>query len=207
MKIRVGFVSNSSSSSYILALPKEKECEHCGHNNAQTLKIARELFAKKNKDWKSRVPDPYSGDPKHYIDSINIEIEEIDKDIKWSLKKIKLLENLRENDDAIILFNEWNTIERKTDIRPQRLLSEYKEEENIDTKEKLKRDIEYLNWNIRKKKERKTKLKSKRHKIERAVKDDDTLYVFEVDHRDNGQDIIEMLIDNGTVKIIEKIVG
>ena len=111
MKIRTGFVSNSSSSSYILALSKEDACEHCKYSNAKMIELVRNLFCKN--EWDGNVPSSYSGDPENYIESIAKEIEDLEKDIEWNIKKIKVLENISRNDDALALLDEWDNIKKK----------------------------------------------------------------------------------------------
>ena len=44
MKIRAGFVSNSSSSSFIIAVTKSEKCEHCGRTDMDI----KDLFEKCN---------------------------------------------------------------------------------------------------------------------------------------------------------------
>lgn len=204
MKIRYGFVSNSSSSSYILALPKEKECEHCGHTNGQIIELVSKLFSKGT--WDDYVPVNYGGDFEGYIGAIENEIEEIDKDIAWTLKKTKVLENLSKNEDAITLFSEWNEIKQQAKPRWRRKADESNEEYGTTPREKLKEDVGWLGDQIEINRRKKTSLEAKKRKIEEAIKSDDTLYAFEIDHQDSARDTIEMLIKNGIVKVIEKIV-
>ena len=47
MKLRVGFVSNSSSSSYIIALDEPKKCKECGRSDADIL----DLISKSTQDY------------------------------------------------------------------------------------------------------------------------------------------------------------
>jgi len=39
MKIRSGFVSNSSSSSFLVVFPQPEKCEHCGRSNLDVFDI------------------------------------------------------------------------------------------------------------------------------------------------------------------------
>jgi hypothetical protein len=43
MKKRKGFISNSSSSSFIIAITESKPCKHCGGSNVDILSIFNEL--------------------------------------------------------------------------------------------------------------------------------------------------------------------
>ncbi len=48
MKIRKGFVSNSSSSSFILAISKGSVCEHCGRKDISIDKLEYLIESKNN---------------------------------------------------------------------------------------------------------------------------------------------------------------
>jgi hypothetical protein len=45
MKVRKGFVSNSSSSSYIIAIHESEKCPHCGRSDDLTKDDVEEMFS------------------------------------------------------------------------------------------------------------------------------------------------------------------
>jgi hypothetical protein len=53
MKIRKGFVSNSSSSSYIIAIHESEKCPHCGRSNDLTKHDIEEMFSYTNNGFSS----------------------------------------------------------------------------------------------------------------------------------------------------------
>ena len=202
MKIRTGFVSNSSSSSFILAIPNDKECGHCGYSNAAIVELVMDLFG--DKSWESYVPKTYSGNPVDYINAIDEEVEQLDKDIAWTIKKIETLENLSTNDEALQLFSEWNDISRQSKARWRR---EVDEDENYKRvpREILRRDIGHLGASVERSRNEKNKLLAKKAKIKAAIDNNQTIYVFEIDIHDSAHSLIDALIKNGSVEVIEKV--
>jgi len=200
MKIRTGFISNSSSSSFIIALPKDNKCEHCGHSNETIIKLVMDLFG--SKSWESYVPNIYSGDPLDYINMIDNEIEQLDKDISWALEQISVLEKISLNKDAVSLLNQWDRITGKVKTRWCRESDEYSEMKDRD---ELKDRITWLGRDVERARNNKNKLLSKKAKIEAAVANDQTIYVFDIDIHDSAHSLINSLIENGNVEVIEKV--
>lgn len=93
MKVRQGFVSNSSSSSFIISINKSEECPHCKRKDSSFI------------DFIERLQDDYSGDSTkvhattadriiEYInDSYGLYLDDADKK-KWEsvFRKIKKAE-------------------------------------------------------------------------------------------------------------------
>lgn len=202
MKIRNGFISNSSSSSYILALPNVKKCEHCESSNDILLELIVDVFSKKS--FNGYIPSSYSGDPKQYIETINDEIETIEKDIEWANKRVVDLKNLSKNDDAVSLFAvlSQNKIQNGgTSIRWERECDNGYD----DPRNTLRHEIESLGCKIVELNNNLNKLINERNKIEEAVENDETIYMFEIDYMDPARNIVEKLIEADSVKVIEKI--
>jgi hypothetical protein len=200
MKIRTGFVSNSSSSSFILALSDEKECEHCGYSNTKMLDLIVTLFSKGTPlgDFLSS----YVSNPDDCISMINEEIAELDRDIEWILKRINVLEKLSANDDAIVLFSQWNDIQKNPDVRQKR----YVEESGFSRSpyEHLKLHIEWLGDDIKRAKNKKAKLGKKRAKIEAVANSGRMIYSFKIDYQDQLHSVIKDIIESGYVEVIEE---
>lgn len=201
MKIRIGFVSNSSSSSYILALSKGKKCDHCNCSDIDMLELVGKLFSKK--EWVGNIPSTYNGDPTVFVDLIDGEIEQLDKDIEWVTKKIEVLKDLSKNDDALTIFGNWYDISKNVNPRWRRDIDERCDETPRD---KLKREAESLGRLIQENRSKRSSLEIKKNKLEDAVTACQTIYVFDIDHIGKERDIIETLIKNGVVDVIERIV-
>jgi len=199
MKTRSGFVSNSSSTSFILTIENEKECSSCGHSNAELILMAMELFTSKN--WNGCVPSSFSGDPQNYIDSLNDEILELDKDIKQTKEKVASLEKILLNEDAIYLMAQHNRIEKDSKtIRYRRQEEEYYK----DPKQQIENEIEWAKSNVKSYVARKKELEAKRYKICNAVKGGQTLLVFETDNSYMTEDLIDRLAKSGAINLIER---
>lgn len=81
MKTRIGFVSNSSSSSYIVAYKKTAACPTCGLTAPDIVDLVR-----KSEAWSFGDNRVYWTDPTARINEIEQEIESYSQDIE-SLKK------------------------------------------------------------------------------------------------------------------------
>lgn len=100
MKMRLGFVSNSSSSSFIIADPMNKICEHCGQS-CSILNIIQN-----NDDgayqYQTKIIAKNSKEVKDYIDH----------DVTLHSLKKKELNNLikqyKKYDTAVIECSKWN---------------------------------------------------------------------------------------------------
>lgn len=94
MKVRQGFVSNSSSTCFLISVPKEGEtCEHCGKNDRYYVEILDYLLKCFHSEG-GKVLQWYNKEQTMYIAEVIVEGK---KDIKWSKAKIDELERLRKN--------------------------------------------------------------------------------------------------------------
>jgi hypothetical protein len=207
MRIRTGFVSNSSSSSFILSIAKEQECKHCNQSNADVLNIIRDLFS--SKKYEDYVPKTFSGNPEDYLVSIDTEIEEINKDIHWAHKKIQVLEKINKNPDAVCLMKQWDRIKEEQGrdkginfLRYGREDDKYRNENEIDT---IARDLDWKRTSIKTLEKKRAELENKKSKIEKAINGEEQIYILEVNHMDDAHTLIQNMINNGSVKLIDKV--
>ena len=84
MKIRTGFVSNSSSSSFIIAVRPSNKCEHCGRSDLNVIDLIE-----KSGDYETEV-DFRTEDRDEFIKEIDKWLADntwmehkFDKDITW----------------------------------------------------------------------------------------------------------------------------
>lgn len=198
MKIRTGFVSNSSSSSYVLAVKKQQECECCGLSNSKMIELITLLLGKK--EFNGRVPKSFTGNMTEYVESLDVEIEELEKDIVCGTEKIKLLEKISANNDALLLMDQWNNLSK---IRNDRYMdeSEYKQS-SVDN---LKWKIQNVESEVNRAKNSISEIRLKKQKLEAATNEDRRIFIFEMDDWDDARRIIEELIENDVVEVIEKV--
>jgi hypothetical protein len=102
MKIRTGFISNSSSSSFIIAYKKERNvCSRCGRSDPNIIQILREMNSK-YEDTELRIEGK-----KEVIEYIKE---------NWSNeteKVIKKIENTKNMEIALIYISYHDTVLRK----------------------------------------------------------------------------------------------
>jgi hypothetical protein len=80
MKTRHGFVSNSSSSSFIVAINQQNACPHCGRRDVNLIDILKNQSCE-NDDTR------YIGDKTYILEQLNSELHNEQKDLKSLLKR------------------------------------------------------------------------------------------------------------------------
>lgn len=89
MKIRKGFVSNSSSSSYIIAIDNGEPCEHCGRSDPDIIAMIERSSA----DSESRVDAVGKETVIKYIDDEWAEYEDEGRYDEWKAKIMSVPDN------------------------------------------------------------------------------------------------------------------
>lgn len=100
MKIRNGFVSNSSSSSFVIACKIKEKCKHCGSSPLDFFDL---IHLKLNDNPKTYGYFVY--DIESEIESSQFEIDDLEKDKSWIERKIKEYETLLGNKDYERIYN------------------------------------------------------------------------------------------------------
>ena len=97
MKVRNGFVSNSSSSSFVISVKRESDVE-------KESALLFDFFIDQLRCGKSfngsLIRGGFHGTVSHYIDKIKDEQQNVIKDLYWAAKKKEELEELSKNKDA-----------------------------------------------------------------------------------------------------------
>lgn len=84
MKIRTGFISNSSSTSFIIAINPSQRCEHCGRSDPSIIDLLERGSAYYVDENRVRK-DPE--EIKEYVEQLKYENKEIQRDLDELLKK------------------------------------------------------------------------------------------------------------------------
>lgn len=208
MKIRNGFVSNSSSSSFIIALPTKTKCKHCGKKNEDMLwvihDILKTVYEKENCDG-ANLPK-YGGVAEYLITSMAEEVKSLKKDIYWCNKEKKILEKALKNKDAM------NIYERLDDLELHRIPRHSREFEAVRKRysdsagiyDSVSDRIHDLEKTIASAGKKISNFSKKARLVNKAVKNDDTVFVFNLDNASEYRNIIDRLIENGHVTLIDR---
>lgn len=198
MKIRSGFVSNSSSSSFLVALPIEHECNECNQNN-HLVTILEKLFTK---SWSGLFEfGPQTRED--HINKIDNEFEEIEQDIIWAENKSAILQKISNNQNAVKLFTEWHNINHKSSIRNWRY-SDHNKNDQKNPNEEIEFAIRRVKCEADNLYKKKTELNRKKQLLLDSVEGKQKVYSFKLDVQSEEYRIMNTLIDSNSVKLIEK---
>ncbi len=196
MKIRNGFVSNSSSSSYILAVKKDCHCENCKFDLSTVFDIISQTF-KRLEDADRYYPMISNRD--YTLENISDQIEECRKNIEFSNRELSSIKDIENNKDAVKLFCRWKEIfVSGSSIVQQRKVSEYGliDKEIVYVREKLEQCIKENESIIEKLEER--------YDTTSKLKDDYDIYSFTIDYMDPLHKFVKGLIQKDFVEVIEQ---
>ena len=106
MKIRNGFVSNSSSSSFIVAVNPKEKCPHCGRSSMNIVDVLAST------DWCNDTELKWTN-PTEFINELEKEIEKEQLDLyKWKDM---------DGDDMVTSYTDWRGKEHKYKVSELRL--------------------------------------------------------------------------------------
>lgn len=204
MKERKGFVSNSSSTCYIIAVPKKgKKCKCCGRDNRYYVQMLRYLVkvyeAEKNEvEW---------------IDSINIaetkyKVDTLKKGIKFLKSQLKEIDKLKRN---YLIDMAINKVEQLSNILAKVKDTKYQinwiaEEMRIIDKNMIDDLKKTMTHRMNEDKKELARLQSKIKKLREFKKKGCDICSLEIDHWDGktGESIKELL-RSGDIDIIEQV--
>ena len=200
MKIRSGFVSNSSSSSFIIAVPnKATECKCCHKSNAWILQaISRYIVAMTKEGNRLYQMDGKDQIEQHFRD----ELQELEKSKRHAEEQIKLVENLQKEPSVYESYMrlkrvlELDSYKLRPEKEPEAVMQERLEKSLADRKARFEKHLsEY---------ETKHKaLKELISKITSFTKKNHTVYSFTIDNwSTETESAIQRMIADKEVEVL-----
>jgi hypothetical protein len=200
MKIRCGYVSNSSSSSFILAINKNKyiKCNKCGIDFVSIFEFISKTF-KNLENLSSYWPVPSNIGKSS--DTILYAIEELNNDIKFAENELTVIREIKDDKNASIMFSKLQNAISILGVRNARFMSEY---ESIEVA--VRNEERFIQNKINRMNEDMNKLQVIYDKIE-ELQGTWNIYAFTVDFQDDMHKFVVDAIDKNLVKLIKRIDG
>lgn len=193
MKLRAGFVSNSSSTSFLIAVPKEP----VNPEHKELLKLYGTLLYKWNEEYPTRSIGILKTD--EFLSVLKDDIKQTKLDIKFAEKHKKEVDKFISVESNAAVLNEFFAILQNANsenLRYMRLGKTYPE--------KLSAHVSHLSYEIDKKKRT---LKNLEDQLELLNDCNDIEYLasYEMDNYECALgEKLKLLADIGVVKIIKK---
>ncbi len=196
MKTRNGFVSNSSSSSFVLAVPAGIVQE--------TLDILTITMSEAN--WEEFYPKSFSGGLEEYKEILADEIEAAGQDVVWADEKLKQLKCLYEDLRICAAISVWDSLSNpRLRARRVREMEEYREEHDLPPISPVEIIMHRVKDQKKKAQSTTARLSTRLSKITEAQEGGATVYVFEdVDYMAKEFRILETLIEKGALTVLER---
>jgi len=204
MKTRNGFVSNSSSSSFVIAVKEVKACSCCGLTPVDFMSTLAVRTRNENKQREFSMVDIDS-----YIEEKEYEIDEWETEKKWIIRQKKLYEELLKDENALKALELFRGALRDIEYEKNRTddgqanYSRYTTDDR-NAADIIKEDVRYLNEDRVNK-----EIASRKGFIEKIKrldnKDKWTIFSIKTDNSfDNVKDDIELMIKTNQVVLIQK---
>ena len=198
MKARNSFVSNSSTTSFLLAI-----CKKIDPKEEVFLNIFEQLIS--NWDENTGEPTTMHLEPSEYVAKLKEKISEFEKDIAFGKKKLDKVAKILGNNEVLLALDEYQLIKYDISLSHRRGMEEAR-------KKKPKEIFEDATYSYR------TEISSLERKMKEAVdelnligdisKRNDIKYLCKLKIDNGFNSKIEMqiktLIDNGVVEVIRK---
>lgn len=198
MKTRYGYVSNSSSSSFILAISRDKhiKCDKCGIDFCSIFEFISRTF-KKLEDLSLYWPVP--SDTEKSLDAISYAIEELENDIKFAESELTAICKIKNDENASIIFSKLQSAVSKLSVRHARFMSEH-----TSVNAAVENEERFIQSEINDIEKRIEHLRIIHDKIDK-IQDDYDIYAFNVSIHDSMYRFVVDAIDNNLVQLIERI--
>lgn len=199
MKYKQGFVSNSSTTSFIIGVLKGID-----ERDKIFLDLAETILS--GWDDKNQCSKTDMNNINDYMDALKEEIKELKKDNKFIDDKINKIRSILKNDDILNALDLYISTP-DIDIRNSRMRKEYNS--NKKTKDIFDIEVSSLTYKINKNNEKIADINKKINKIESIpdYKEIDYIFSFVIDNMNSSMIInqIELLEKSGVVIIIERV--
>jgi len=218
MKIRNSFVSNSSSTSFILAVKKGKKCECCGCSSTDYVRIMNSIYADFGYPSEKRMPvhhDIKCGSPKYIILNFKESITQLENLKETVAKSIEEFKKISSDEETMRAIGNFITISRlaskkKPDNSYEPLYCQVLDiigfydihEQNRTFESKIK-SLERIQERIKEKIQR---LQAILDKVKMLEEDEWEIFVTEMGNQQYPLKVlVEKLVEEGVAKIIEEI--
>jgi hypothetical protein len=225
MKTRNGFVSNSSSTSFVIAAKKSEPCACCGYwaGDIISLMVTRKAILQE----KGAISeDFFSSDPQSLLSYWNYNLSELEESEKWILDSISQYEKFMKNKEIKSLANEvlavinLKAIEKRHEMLNSALSPKFptKEEKGAKSKQtlnkvmgkyhykfSLEREINDLKRDLTIIQREKDRIKKRIELLKPYMGKDWSVFYVNINNMEtNLREMIELMADRKQLFIIER---
>jgi predicted RNase H-like nuclease (RuvC/YqgF family) len=202
MKIRNGFVSNSSTSSFLLAIPNDMdECDHCGFGTKMFFSVLIDTLNAYRSKTKYSLQSSYED----YLNKIQTDLKEIREDIKESERQYQKMKSMIDTGEIktslikVSKFYDTIRILQNSDLRSLKQMMECVRTINIkDELKSFKNKIDNLKHSKKELEENLSMVKSLKNIKEIIEINMDCSWRSDVENR------IALLAEKGIVKVLKE---
>lgn len=201
MKTRQGFVSNSSSSSFIIAVPnKAKTCKCCKRSNHWLLQAIGKYLGSFSKDGNKFYPITSA---ENIVDHYKTDLEELIASKKYAENQLKIITDLQKDPTV---FANYERLKRQLDLFRSKLRIEdeaqycggFDPEKNLkDRQERLEKHLVDYDKKVK-------EIEDIIAKVSKFLKKDYTVYSFTIDNwsTDAEKSIMDMMKEPDLIEVI-----
>lgn len=202
MKTRQGFVSNSSSSSFIIAVPtKVKTCKCCKRSDDWMLQAATKylttLTPKGNKMWTMTSAESVE-------EYFKTELDNLIKSKDYSENQLKVIEELEKNNQ---LFQDYEKLKAQLDRERSPLTLTQEAQYPLPlVRDRLKERKERIKTHLAEYDQKLKDIKDIIKKMKKFKSKDYNVYAFTIDNwATKAEDALKTMMADGFIEVIQRI--